>query len=197
MHNLDAVEMRTQGRKVAVVGAGPAGLAAARHFTAPDSPFECIVFEQGDDLGGTWRLSEYVGADPLGRPVHSSMYNNLRYILKNIYCDDIVLYYHGQFCPYKKNVPLRSRSYRLIANISYYKDNLSLPQSHFELALNLNIRRFNSVQLEVIRAAPCNNQIEINIRDQKTRTSVDLVKIFLHFFCSQNTFGFKDLRKPN
>jgi hypothetical protein len=34
----------------------------------------------------------------------------------------------------------------------------------------------------VILAAPWNNQMEINIRDQKTRTSADLVKIFLHFF---------------
>lgn len=66
-------------KRVAVIGAGPSGLAAARHFGAPGSPFECQVFEQGDGLGGTWRFSEHVGKDPsTGRPVHSSMYKNLR-----------------------------------------------------------------------------------------------------------------------
>jgi dimethylaniline monooxygenase (N-oxide forming) len=65
-------------KKVAVIGAGPAGLAAARHFCAHDSPFECQVFEQGDNLGGTWRLSQDIGIDSIGRKVHSSMYKNLR-----------------------------------------------------------------------------------------------------------------------
>ncbi|XP_059486507.1 senecionine N-oxygenase-like [Neocloeon triangulifer] len=75
------------GKRVAVIGAGPAGLAAARHFTAAGSPFECTVFEQGDDLGGTWRLSEHVGTDYRGRQVHSSMYKNLRTNLpKEIMC---------------------------------------------------------------------------------------------------------------
>ncbi|XP_059486506.1 senecionine N-oxygenase-like [Neocloeon triangulifer] len=64
-------------KRVAVVGAGPSGLAAARHFSA-DSSFECHVYEQGSDLGGTWVLSEHVGNEPDGRPVHSSMYKNLR-----------------------------------------------------------------------------------------------------------------------
>jgi len=65
-------------KKVAIIGAGPSGLAAARHFGAPESPFECQVFEQADDLGGSWRLSEYIGTDDIGRKVHSSMYKNLR-----------------------------------------------------------------------------------------------------------------------
>jgi cation diffusion facilitator CzcD-associated flavoprotein CzcO len=73
-------------KRVAVIGAGPSGLAAARHFGAPGSPFECQVFEQSDDLGGTWRFSEHVGSDPTtGRPVHSSMYKNLRFKTNNIF----------------------------------------------------------------------------------------------------------------
>jgi len=66
-------------KRVAIIGAGPSGLAAARHFGAPDSPFDLQLFEQGDDLGGTWRLSEHIGTDDIGRKVHSSMYKGLRY----------------------------------------------------------------------------------------------------------------------
>ncbi|XP_059487273.1 senecionine N-oxygenase-like [Neocloeon triangulifer] len=65
-------------RRVAVIGAGPSGLAAARHFGAPDSPFECQVFEQSSEIGGTWVFTPHVSVDEIGRPIHSSMYTNLR-----------------------------------------------------------------------------------------------------------------------
>ncbi|CAB3388769.1 Hypothetical predicted protein [Cloeon dipterum] len=88
-HSSKSVSMDASSKKgaIAVIGAGPAGLAAARYFTAEDSPFDCQVFEQGDDLGGTWRLSEFVDTDDKGRKVHSSMYKNLRTNLpKEIMC---------------------------------------------------------------------------------------------------------------
>ncbi|XP_059480849.1 senecionine N-oxygenase-like [Neocloeon triangulifer] len=81
---MERVKLR---KRVAIIGAGVAGLAAARHFTAPGSPFECQVFEQDNNVGGTWRLSDYVGTDEIGRPVHSSMYKYLRMNLpKEIMC---------------------------------------------------------------------------------------------------------------
>lgn len=64
-------------RKVCVVGAGAAGLCAARHF-APNSNFELKVYEQTNDIGGTWVYKEATEVDENGLPVHSSMYRDLR-----------------------------------------------------------------------------------------------------------------------
>ena len=79
-------------KKVAVVGAGGAGLCCARHLSRYPELFQFNVFEQGSEVGGTWvydkathqpqdvRRSE-VTAGSLGQQptVHSSMYKNLRY----------------------------------------------------------------------------------------------------------------------
>lgn len=62
--------------RVAVVGAGPAGLCAARHVTSQG--MSCTVFEQGGALGGTWVYTDAVGKDTYGLPIHTSMYTNLR-----------------------------------------------------------------------------------------------------------------------
>ncbi len=43
------------GARVAVIGAGPGGLAAAKH--ALEAGFEVTVFEAGDDLGGQWHTT--------------------------------------------------------------------------------------------------------------------------------------------
>ncbi len=44
--------MRTRGRRIAIVGAGPGGLVAAKH--ALDAGLQVTVFEASDDLGGQW-----------------------------------------------------------------------------------------------------------------------------------------------
>jgi hypothetical protein len=49
----------------------------------------------------------------------------------------------------------------------------------------------------IIFAAPLNNQIEINIRDQKTRTSADLAKRFLHFFALKIRLNIKISGNPS
>src|SRR6476469_2235740 len=43
------------GARVAVIGAGPGGLVAAKH--AIQAGFEVSVFEAGDDLGGQWNTT--------------------------------------------------------------------------------------------------------------------------------------------
>lgn len=62
--------------KVAIIGAGASGLASARHVIS--SGFECIVFEMGNQLGGTWVYTDDVGTDKYGYPVYSAMYKGLR-----------------------------------------------------------------------------------------------------------------------
>lgn len=68
-------------KSVAIIGCGAAGLAALRHFTAEESQFTCVSYEQTDNVGGTWVYTDKVGKDKYGLPVHSSMYKSLRYLI--------------------------------------------------------------------------------------------------------------------
>ncbi|KAK2979980.1 hypothetical protein RJ640_006788 [Escallonia rubra] len=67
--------------KVAVIGAGIAGLVAARELQREGHTV--IVYEKGDELGGTWVYNPRVESDPLGLEpnreiLHSSLYYSLR-----------------------------------------------------------------------------------------------------------------------
>lgn len=64
---------------IAVIGAGTAGLCAARH--AMQRGYDVTVFEQTAQVGGTWVYTDTVGKDSYGLDVHSSMYQGLRYVM--------------------------------------------------------------------------------------------------------------------
>ncbi|XP_046959453.1 senecionine N-oxygenase isoform X1 [Vanessa cardui] len=64
--------------RVCVVGAGAAGLCAARHLLIEPCVTEVDVLEQSSQLGGTWVYTENVGYDDFGLPIHTSMYKSLR-----------------------------------------------------------------------------------------------------------------------
>ncbi|XVF13332.1 hypothetical protein REPUB_Repub08aG0199700 [Reevesia pubescens] len=73
--------LSVKSRHVAVVGAGAAGLVAARELRREGH--SVVVFERGNELGGTWIYTPRVEPDPLGldpnRPiVHTSLYSSLR-----------------------------------------------------------------------------------------------------------------------
>ncbi|XP_048375332.1 flavin-containing monooxygenase FMO GS-OX4-like [Sphaerodactylus townsendi] len=71
--------MASKKLRVAVIGAGAAGLCAARHILAcPDAFLPPVVFEASDQVGGTWVYTEQTGEDAEGWPIHSSMYRDLR-----------------------------------------------------------------------------------------------------------------------
>ena len=78
-------------KRVAVIGAGAAGLCCARHLSRFPETFQFTVFEQSDQVGGLWvyhnpspsqlpedvrELSNYWKA--IRTPYHSTMYKNLR-----------------------------------------------------------------------------------------------------------------------
>lgn len=75
-----AKELQTKQKKVAVIGAGAAGLVAARECHRQG--FEVRVFEKSDYLGGVWKYTQDVEDDLLGQhpkqPLHGSLYENLR-----------------------------------------------------------------------------------------------------------------------
>ncbi|XP_071172349.1 uncharacterized protein [Mytilus edulis] len=64
--------------RVAVIGAGAAGLCAVRHLTARPNIFHTVCFDKNPSEGGTWIYTEETGSDKYGLPVQSSMYKNLR-----------------------------------------------------------------------------------------------------------------------
>ena len=68
-------------RHVAVIGAGAAGLVTARELSREGH--SVVVFERGDQVGGTWVYTPNVESDPIGleptrTTVHSSLYDSLR-----------------------------------------------------------------------------------------------------------------------
>jgi trimethylamine monooxygenase len=71
-------------KRVAVIGAGPSGLAQLRAFQSAaqngaDIP-EIVCFEKQKNWGGLWNYSWRTGLDEYGEPVHCSMY---RYLWSN------------------------------------------------------------------------------------------------------------------
>ncbi|MFO1176233.1 MAG: NAD(P)/FAD-dependent oxidoreductase [Paracoccaceae bacterium] len=71
-------------KRVAIIGAGPSGLAQLRAFQSAkqkgaDIP-EIVCFEKQSNWGGLWNYTWRTGLDEYGEPVHGSMY---RYLWSN------------------------------------------------------------------------------------------------------------------
>ena len=71
-------------KRVAIIGAGPSGLAQLRAFQSAEANGEAVpevvCFEKQDDWGGLWKYTWRTGVDEYGEPVHGSMY---RYLWSN------------------------------------------------------------------------------------------------------------------
>ena len=70
--------------RIAIIGAGPSGLAALRAFESArqkgaEIP-ELVCYEKQSNWGGLWNYSWRTGLDEFGEPVHGSMY---RYLWSN------------------------------------------------------------------------------------------------------------------
>ena len=64
-------------KKIAIIGAGAAGLCCAKHLC---DEFLVRVYEMTGGVGGTWVYTDKTGYDETtGLPIHSSMYHNLKY----------------------------------------------------------------------------------------------------------------------
>ena len=71
-------------KRIAIVGAGPSGLAQLRAFQSAQSKGvsipNIVCYEKQQDWGGQWNYTWRTGLDENGEPVHSSMY---RYLWSN------------------------------------------------------------------------------------------------------------------
>lgn len=61
---------------IAIIGAGVSGLCAAKY--AKTAGHSVIVYEQTENIGGTWVYTDAVGKDEYSLDIHTSMYNGLR-----------------------------------------------------------------------------------------------------------------------
>ena len=70
--------------RVAVIGAGPSGLAMLRAFASAAEQGakvpEVVCYEKQEDWGGLWNYTWRTGVDEYGESVHGSMY---RYLWSN------------------------------------------------------------------------------------------------------------------
>ena len=71
-------------KRIAVIGAGPSGMAALMSFRSaldnnPDlaSELDIVCFERQESWGGIWNFTLETGEDEYGEPIHSSMYKYL------------------------------------------------------------------------------------------------------------------------
>ncbi|XP_017888392.1 flavin-containing monooxygenase FMO GS-OX3-like isoform X1 [Ceratina calcarata] len=70
--------MPSSKTRIAIIGGGVAGLVVARHATTKLDRYSLTLFEQTDQVGGTWVYTDETDVDSHGLPIHSSMYKNLR-----------------------------------------------------------------------------------------------------------------------
>ncbi|XP_055532493.1 senecionine N-oxygenase-like [Wyeomyia smithii] len=68
--------MERTSRTYCIIGAGKAGIATARQVL--ESGGQVVLFEQTDQIGGTWNYTDAVGKDKYGLDIHTSMYQGLR-----------------------------------------------------------------------------------------------------------------------
>ncbi|XP_078046172.1 uncharacterized protein LOC144474783 isoform X1 [Augochlora pura] len=70
--------MPSSKTRIAIIGGGVAGLVVARHAVTKLDTYSLTLFEQTDQIGGTWVYTDEIDVDKHGLPIHSSMYKNLR-----------------------------------------------------------------------------------------------------------------------
>jgi phytoene dehydrogenase-like protein len=100
--------------KIAIIGAGGAGLCAGRHCLEKNFSFD--IFEQTGNVGGTWNYTECIGRDENGVPVHSSMYQGLRFATNQSEIAKVTSFYQ-QNQPTKRSDDLRGLSLPATAQI--------------------------------------------------------------------------------
>ena len=63
--------------KVAIIGGGPASLAALRHLTRRRKVFHPVAYEKAKTIGGVWCYKEGICKKPTD---HTNVYASLRWV---------------------------------------------------------------------------------------------------------------------
>ncbi|XP_014241997.1 senecionine N-oxygenase-like [Cimex lectularius] len=138
-------------KNVAVIGAGVAGLVAARHLSDPACPCKLTLFEQTNSLGGTWVYSDMIGEDEYGLPVHSSMYKSLRTNLPK----EVMMF------PDFPHANKQGVSYLTAKEVLQYLNDYA---DHFNIKPNIKFRHY------VKQISPLGSQWKIEVKDVEKNT---------------------------
>lgn len=65
-------------KRVCVIGAGRAGLAAVKLLADEIDKFDVVAFERNPDVGGLWIYRDNMNVDEHGLPAHSGIYKHLK-----------------------------------------------------------------------------------------------------------------------
>ncbi|GLH06437.1 Senecionine N-oxygenase [Gryllus bimaculatus] len=146
---------------VCVVGAGPAGLCAARQLAAHPAAFAFDVFEKADQLGGMWLYTDRTDIDEHGLPVHSSIYKSLH---TNI-MQEVMAY---PDYPFPEAVGNSYPSHRVV--LQYLQDFAA----HFKLHRYI---QFNTV-VKAVRPRPAGSGKLWSVLLQNLKTKEETVKFY-------------------
>jgi len=124
--------------KIAVIGAGAAGLAALRQCTSGNYDDEVVCYEKTDQIGGTWVYREETGSDRYGLLIHTSMYKNLRY--ESLHRRQFSFFISRQFSVLHRKRILKILQVHLINILLLYRDFLLLILSTI---INFTILKFS------------------------------------------------------
>lgn len=69
-------------KRVCIIGAGRAGLAAIKLVADKKDKFDVVAFERNSDVGGLWIYRDDRYFDEHGLPAHSGIYKRLTYFQK-------------------------------------------------------------------------------------------------------------------
>lgn len=141
--------------KIAIIGAGAAGLAALRHSTSGTYGNQVICYEKTDQIGGTWVYREETGLDRYNLPIHTSMYKSLRTNLPK----EVMGYPDFP-------IPSREESYLtridILAFLNSYCDHFGLRE---------NIRFFHNVEL--VKPAEGDRKWSIKVKDLRRNETLE------------------------
>lgn len=77
--------MASEKKRIAVIGAGPAGLCTLKHLSQSSQDYEIVAFERNFWPGGLWVYTDMTGSDEYGVPIHSAMYKKLKLVCNHEY----------------------------------------------------------------------------------------------------------------
>uniref|UniRef100_UPI004047B775 flavin-containing monooxygenase n=1 Tax=Pseudomonadota TaxID=1224 RepID=UPI004047B775 len=112
-------------KKIAILGAGAAGLCAAKHLTT--NGFDVTVFEKGTQIGGLWVYENDNGLSPAYRSLHVNSENRVTAYVDFPFPSDAPLYpNHHQMAAYLQSY---ARHFDLVRHIRFQSEVESISRS--------------------------------------------------------------------
>ena len=150
-------------KRVAVIGAGPGGLAALRHLAMKPELYSPKAYEKASLIGGMWNYTDATGKDENGFPIHPSIYKNLTVNAPT----DLIRF--SDF-PYGKDIPALCEH----EEVRNYMENYA---NHFDLKKYI---QFNTVVTNIRPIVQGNGEVvwEVQVNDVGDKDGKGQIELF-------------------